>query len=72
MNYVEWAEEYRAYALRIRNVIEKKKALLNDRKLSHDARKALSDSIAAYRCIYRELLKTSEHLRERAGVRYED
>lgn len=65
MNYFEWAEEYSANALRVRQVIEKKKSLLNDRSLSADARKALTDRIIAYRVIYRELLRTAEHLRKR-------
>nr|WP_316621766.1 hypothetical protein [uncultured Ruminococcus sp.] len=65
MNYCEWADEYLCDARRVRNVIEKKKALLNDKKLTADDRKSLSDSINAYRKIYRELLKTAEHLRQR-------
>ena len=56
MNYCEWADEYLCDARRVRNVIEKKKALLNDKNLTADD---------AYRKIYRELLKTAEHLRQR-------
>ena len=66
MNYFEWAEEYFQEALRVRQVIEKKKSLLNDRSLSADARKAITERIIAYRVIYRELLHTAEHLRKRA------
>lgn len=66
MNYFEWAEEYLADARRILNVIEKKKALLNDKKLSADSRKSVNDSIVEYRRIYREMLATAEHLRKRA------
>lgn len=65
MNYNEWAAEYMENAGRVRSVIEKKKALLNDRKLNSDARKSLSDSIIAYRRIYREMLEVAEHLRTR-------
>lgn len=67
MNYLEWAEEYLENARRILAVIEKKKALMNDRTLSRDARKAISDTITEYRCIHRELLETAAKLRERAG-----
>lgn len=65
MNYCEWADEYLCDARRVRIVIEKKKTLLNDKKLTADDRKCLNDSINAYRRIYRELLKTAEHLRQR-------
>ena len=65
MNYCEWADEYLCDARRVRLVIEKKKALLNDKKLTSDERKCLNEAIIAYRKIYRELLKTSEHLRHR-------
>ena len=47
MNYCEWADEYLCDARRVRNVIEKKKALLNDKNLTADDRKSLSDSINA-------------------------
>lgn len=67
MNYVEWAEEYMTEARRVFGVIEKKKGLLNDRKLNKDAHKQISDIIITYRCIYRELLAVAEHLRTRAG-----
>lgn len=67
MNYLEWAEEYLCDARRVLGVIEKKKALLNEKKLTADSRKQLNDTIIAYRCIYRELLSTAEHLRKRAG-----
>ncbi len=66
MNYLEWAGEYREEARRVHSVIEKKKALLNDRGLSADARKQLGDAIISYRTIYRELLKTAELLVLRA------
>ena len=33
MNYSEWADEYLENADRVLSVIEKKKALLNDKKL---------------------------------------
>lgn len=65
MNYCEWADEYLCDARRVRNVIEKKRALLNDKKLKSDERKSLNDALNAYRGIYRELLKTAEHLRQR-------
>jgi hypothetical protein len=67
MNYVEWAEEYMTEARRVLGVIEKKKGLLNDRKLNKDACKQISDIIITYRCIYREMLAVAEHLRTRAG-----
>lgn len=63
MNYSEWADEYLENADRVLSVIEKKKALLNDKKLNSDARKSISDTIIAYRGIYRELLRTAELLR---------
>lgn len=63
MNYCEWADEYLLDARRVLNVIEKKKALLNDKKLKSDERKSLNDTISAYRKIYRELLGTAKHLR---------
>lgn len=66
MDYNEWAEEYREEALRVLGVIEKKKALLNEKKLTADSRKQLNDVIIAYRRIYRELVKTAEHLSGRA------
>lgn len=65
MNYSEWAAEYLEDAGRIRRVIEKKKCLLNDRKLNSDVRKSISDTIIAYRRIYRELVRVAGHLRER-------
>mgnify|MGYP006988907171 CR=1 FL=1 len=65
MNYSEWADEYLENADRVLSVIEKKKALLNDKKLNSDARKSISDTIIAYRGIYRELLRTAELLRAR-------
>ena len=67
MNYREWAAEYRDDACRILSVIEKKKTLLNDKKLSSDTRKSIGDAITAYRRIYHELLLTAEHLRARGG-----
>ena len=67
MDYNEWADEYMENARRVLSVIEKKKELLNDRRLGKDARKQLSDVIITYRCIYRELLASAEHLRSRAG-----
>lgn len=72
MNYIEWAEEYMQDARRVLSVIKKKKDLLNEKKLTADARKQLNDSIIAYRSIYRELLSTAEHLRARAGGSYYD
>lgn len=71
MNYGEWAAAYREDACRIMKVIEKKKLLLNDKHLSPDARKKLSDSAAAYRRIYRELLNTARQLSKR-GERYHE
>ena len=71
MNYCEWAAAYREDAGRILQVIEKKKTLLNDKQLHSDARKSLVDTIAAYRRIYYELLRTAEHLRLRGGQRHE-
>ena len=65
MNYSEWADEYLENADRVLSVIEKKKALLNDKQLNSDARKSISDTIIAYRGIYRELLRTAELLRAR-------
>ena len=65
MNYSEWAAEYRENACRVQKVIEKKKALLKDKKLNSDTRKSISDAIIAYQRIYRELLKTAEYLRAR-------
>ncbi|MBQ9680064.1 MAG: hypothetical protein IJV48_05230 [Ruminococcus sp.] len=65
MNYNEWAAEYMENADRIMNVILKKKALLNDKKLSSDARKSISDTLIAYRRIYREMLAVADHLRAR-------
>ena len=65
MNYCEWADEYLQDARRVLNVSEKKKALLNGKKLKSDERKSLNDTINAYRAIYRELLRTAEHLRRR-------
>ena len=67
MNYCEWAAAYREDACRVLSVIEKKKALLNDKTLNADTRKSIGDSIIEYRRIYRELLKTAEHLRTRGG-----
>ncbi len=69
MNYLEWAEEYRRDALRVHSVIEKKKALLNERNLTADRRKQIGDAIISYRMIYRELLKTAEILQYRAQER---
>ena len=68
MNYSEWAAEYLENADRVLSVIEKKKALLNDKKLNSDARKSISDTIIAYRGIYRELLRTAELLRVRESA----
>ena len=71
MNYGEWAAAYSKDACRIRKVIERKKLLLNDKHLNPDARKALNDSITAYRYIYRELLHTAQRLKKR-GERYHE
>ena len=71
MDYVEWADEYLENARRVKGVIEKKKALLNDKTLSKDAKKCVNDTIVAYRRIYRELLTTAKLLRGRAGESYE-
>lgn len=65
MNYNEWADEYMENADRMMNVILKKKALLNDKKLSSDARKSISDTLIVYRRIYRELLAVADYLRAR-------
>lgn len=67
MNYIEWAQEYMDNALSVLKIIEKKKALLNDKSLSADERKAVYDAVAFYRRIYREQLEVSRHLRLRAG-----
>lgn len=67
MNYCEWAAAYREDACRVLSVIEKKKTLLNEKKLTADMRKSIGDTIIEYRRIYRELLKTAEHLRNRGG-----
>ena len=67
MNYCEWAAAYREDAARVLGVIEKKKKLLNDKNLNSDTRKSIGDTIIAYRRIYRELLKTAEHLSIRGG-----
>lgn len=69
MNYLEWAEEYMTEARNVLGVIEKKKLRMKEERLSSDDKKALSDVIIAYRCIYRELLNTAVRLRERAGER---
>lgn len=70
MNYCEWAAAYREDACRVLSVIEKKKTLLNDKKLTADMRKSIGDTITEYRRIYRELLKTAELLRNRGGNRH--
>ena len=67
MNYCEWAAAYREDACRVLSVIEKKKALLNDKTLNADTLKSIGDTIIEYRRIYRELLKTAEHLLARGG-----
>lgn len=70
MNYIEWAEEYDLNALRIKTVIDRKKLILNDAKLTADSRKKILDDITAYRKIYHELTHTAALLRDRAeGVR---
>ena len=69
MDYGEWAAEYLENADRVKAVIEKKRTLLNDKKLTADERKTLSDTIKAYRGIYRDLLRIAGHLRQR-GERY--
>lgn len=71
MDYCEWAAAYQKDACRILNVIEKKKTLLNDKKLNADMRKSIGDAIIEYRRIYYELLKTAEHLRLRGGSFHE-
>lgn len=70
MNYCEWAEAYQKDACRVLSVIEKKKTLLNDKKLNADVHKSISDAIIEYRRIYHELLKTAEVLRERGGCNH--
>jgi len=67
MDYFEWADEYYDNALRIKTVLEKKKKLLNEKGLSADRRKQLSDEIREYRAIYRELRQTGDFIRDRAG-----
>jgi hypothetical protein len=67
MNYVEWAEEYHQNALRIKQVINRKKQQLNEKHLSADRHKRLTDEIKAYRRIFYELCEVEETLRERAG-----
>lgn len=71
MDYHEWAAEYLRDAGRIQQVIDKKKSLLNDKKLSADTRKIISDTLIAYRRIYRELVKTAELLNARGGQPHE-
>lgn len=71
MNYSEWAAAYQQDACRVRYVIEKKKALLNDKKLNADQRKSIGDAIIEYRRIYRELLNIARHLRARGGIAHE-
>lgn len=66
MNYIEWAEEYELNALRVKSVIDRKKLQLNERALTADARKKLTDDIAAYRRIRWELTDIAERLRRRA------
>ena len=66
MNYIEWAEEYDLNALRVKSVIDRKKQLLNDQKLTADSRKKLCDDIKAYRRIYYELKEIGVTLRDRA------
>ena len=68
MNYVEWADEYYENALRVKNVMERKKAQLNEKNLTADGRKRLCDEIKAYRVIYHELCSVGDTLRGRAGV----
>ena len=68
MNYLEWAREYDQNALRVREVIEKKKERLKDkRSLTADQRKQLTDDLKHYRRIYGELTKIGDTLRSRAG-----
>ena len=71
MDYHEWAAAYEQDACRIKKVIEKKKSQLTDKKLNADARKSISDTISAYRSIYRELVRTADHLRARGGQTHE-
>ncbi len=67
MNYFEWAKEYVDEADKVLGVIEKKKRMMKEAGLSRDDKKTLLDTVIAYRCIYRDLLRTASMLRERAG-----
>ena len=69
MNYFEWAEEYMTEARNVLGVIEKKKKKMKEEGLSSDDKKELRETIIAYRCIYRELLRTANTLRERIGAK---
>lgn len=71
MNYIEWAEQYRDDARRVHSVIERKKALLNDKNLTADTRKSINDVIVSLRGIYRELLRTAELLHARGESYHE-
>ncbi len=70
MNYLEWAEEYYENARRIFGVIEKRKAMLKN--ASKDERKQLQEDILKYRSIYYDLMRTAEHLAQRAEKESED
>ena len=66
MDYVEWAEEYRENALRVKQVIKKKQMQLNEKNISADLHKRLTDEIKEYRRIFYELCEVERTLRERA------
>ena len=67
MNYVEWAQEYYAEALRVQAVMDRKKERLKgSRSLSADQRKQLLDEIRRYRRIYCELIEIGATLLSRA------
>ena len=67
MDYLEWAEEYYQNARRILAVLEKKKLRLKEEKpLTADQRKRLTDDIKQYRRIYHELIDIGDTLTSRA------
>lgn len=65
MNYTKWADEYKKDAERVLGIVDKYKEKLKSENLSKDERGSIQRVITAYRCIYRELLKTAKHLRQR-------
>ena len=69
MDYFEWADEYYQNAGRIKSVIDKKNQQLKENKsLTADGRKRLTDDIKQYRRIYYELRAIGDTLAARAEV----